>query len=160
MKLLKLNLLFIAFFVFALMSCDRKYPDDGFFKVGEKTYYVNAADLYNVGYEDGYYQLRLTLDNSNNNEPHSINFLFYSEVDEYLPSGNYTPYLYDGNYNHKFKRGAWMEESVSDVESGVILQGKVKVTKNNETYTIRIDCKDHNDNIVSGEYKGEIFVRN
>lgn len=143
----------------SFVSCNNDYPNDGYFKVGEKTYYLNDAVLQSVGYEDGYYQLRLEMDNNNNNEPHSISFLFYSEVDEYLPSGLYVPYTYDENYKHRFKRGAW-KESKGDVESGVILLGKIKVTKNNEIYTIRIECEDNNKNAVTGEYKGEIAVRN
>ena len=47
-----------------------------------------------------------------------------------------------------------------DNELGVILLGKVKVTKNNDIYTIRIDCNDINKNVITGEYKGEIFVKN
>ena len=137
-------------------SCGDDYPNDGFFKVGEQTYYVNEAVLNNVGYDNAYYQLRLTLDNSNNNDPHSINFLFYSPVDEYLPSGLYIPYAYDDKYEHRFKRGAWLK---GDVEAGVMLLGKVKVTKNNDTYTIHIDCKDTNNNVVTGEYRGDILVR-
>lgn len=148
-----------AFFSFLLLitavSCDRDVLDDGYFKVGEKSYVINEAVLTDVGYEDGYYQLRLSLDNTNNNDFHSINFLMYSEVNEYLPSGLYTPYLYDDNYRHKFKRGAWTK---GDVEAGVILLGKVKVSKSNEIYNIHIDCKDHNGNIVVGEYEGKIRV--
>lgn len=157
MKLLKSNLLFVVFLMLALVSCDNDYPNDGYFKVGEKTYYLNDASLESVGYENGYHQLRLTLDNSNSNEPHAINFLIYSEVDEYLPSGLYVPYAYDDKYDHRFKRGGWMK---GDDELGVILLGKVKVTKNNDIYTIRIDCNDISQNVITGEYKGEIFVKN
>ena len=157
MKLLKSNLLFVVFLMLALVSCDNDYPNDGYFKVGEKTYYLNDASLESVGYENGYHQLRLTLDNSNSNEPHAINFLFYSEVDEYLPSGLYVPYAYDDKYDHRFKRGGWMK---GNDELGVILLGKVKVTKNNDIYTIRIDCNDISQNVITGEYKGEIFVKN
>ena len=76
---MKFNLLlFVSFLMLTFVSCDNDYPNDGYFKVGEKTYYLNDASLESVGYENGYHQLRLTLDNSNGNEPHAINFLFYS----------------------------------------------------------------------------------
>lgn len=153
----KLSFILACVTVLSFVSCDNDYPDDGYFKVGEKTYYVNHASLESVGYENGYHQLRLRLDNSNGNEPHSINFLFYSEVDDYLPSGLYVPYAYDDKYDHRFKRGGWMK---GNNELGVILLGKVKVTKNNDIYTVRIDCADTNNNVITGEYKGEISVRN
>ncbi len=152
----KLSFILVCFVTLSLVSCNDDYPDDGYFKVGEKTYYVNEAVLNNVGEDNGFYQLRLTLDNSNSNAPHSINFLFYSKVDEYLPSGLYIPYAYDEKFEHRFKRGAWLKDE--GVESGVILLGTVKVTKSNETYTVHIDCKDNNNNTVTGEYKGEVKV--
>lgn len=156
MKLFKINILLLGFIALLFSSCEPDYPDDGFFKVGEKTYYVNEAKLQDVGKDNGYYQLRLTLDNSNSNEPHSINFLLYSEVNEYLPSGLYIPYAYDEKYNHRFKRGAWLD---GDVEAGVMLLGKVKVSKTNDIYTIHIiDCIDNNNNIITGEYKGQLKV--
>ena len=155
MKLSKINILLLGFIALFFASCDPTTPDDGFFKVGEQIYYVNEAVLQDVGKDNDYYQLRLTLDNSNSNDPHSINFLFYSEVNEYLPSGLYIPYAYDDKYEHRFKRGAWLK---GDTEAGVILLGKVKVSKTNEIYTIHIDCRDSNNNVVSGEYKGEIKV--
>ena len=155
MKLSKISILLLGFIALFFASCDPTSPDDGFFKVGEQTYFVNEAVLQDVGKDNGYYQLRLTLDNSNSNDPHSLNFLFYSEVNEYLPSGLYIPYAYDDEYEHRFKRGAWLK---GDAEAGVILLGKVKVSKTNEIYTIHIDCRDSNNNVVSGEYKGEIKV--
>lgn len=151
----KLSFILACVTMLSFVSCEPDYPDDGHFTVGEQTYYLNEAELTNVGYENGYYQLRLTMDNSNSNDPHSINFLFYSEVDEYLPSGLYIPYAYDDKYNHRFKRGAWLK---GDTEAGVILLGTVKVTKSNEIYTIRIDCKDSNHKTVVGEYKGKVKV--
>ena len=90
-----------------------------------------------------------------NQRINNINFLFYSEVNEYLPSGLYIPYAYDDKYEHRFKRGAWLK---GDAEAGVILLGKVKVSKTNEIYAIHIDCRDSNNNVISGEYKGEIKV--
>lgn len=156
MRFSKINILLLGFIALFFASCKSDDPDDGFFKVGDNIYYVNEAVLQNVGTDNGYYQLRLTMDNSNNNEPHSINFLFYSEVKDYLPSGIYIPYAYDDVYNHRFKRGAWLD---GDVEAGVILLGKVKVTKTNDDYTIQIiDCKDSNNNVISGEYKGKVKV--
>ena len=116
MKLSKINILLLGFIALFFASCNPTSPDDGFFKVGEQTYYVNEAALQDVGKDNGYYQLRLTLDNTNSNDPHSINFLFYSEVNEYLPSGLYIPYAYDDKYEHRFKRGAWLK---GDAEAGV-----------------------------------------
>lgn len=151
----KLTFILSCSILLLFVSCNPTYPDDGFFKVGEKSYNINEAFLTDTGYDNGYYQLRLTMDNSNSYDSHSINFLFYSEVNEYLPSGIYVPYLYDDKYDNRFKRGAWMK---GDVEAGAILKGRVKVTKSNDTYTVRIDCEDINGNPITGEYKGKIKV--
>ena len=149
--------LVMTFVVMSLLfvSCNDDYPDDGYFKVNETSYTVNEALLKSVGLEGDYHQLRLTLNNTNTNDAHSLNFLLYSEVDEYLPSATYTPYLYDDNYHNKFKRGVW---ELNGVEAGAILLGSVKVTKSNDIYTIHINCKDVNNNDIAGYYKGEIKV--
>jgi hypothetical protein len=82
-------------------------------------------------------------------------YYFYSlKLKKKSLSGIYIPY--DEKYNHRFKRGAWLD---GDVEAGVMLLGKVKVSKTNDIYTIHIiDCKDNNNNIITGEYKGELKI--
>lgn len=137
------------------VSCGGDYPSEGYFTIGDNSYTINEARIEEVGYDDGYYQMRLTLDNTIHNDFHSINFLLYTEVNNYLPSALYTPYLYDGNYNDKFKRGAWVIGN--DIE-GVILSGSVKVTKSNDIYTIRVDCSDVEGKTITGYYNGEIKV--
>ena len=152
----KLTVLLVGFVLLSFASCGgEEYPSEGFFVVGGKTYNINEARLESVGYDDGYYQLRLTLDNTANNDFHSLTFLFYSEVNQYLPSGLYTPYRYDLNYEHRFKRGAWY---AGDEEKAAIVVGKVKVTKKNDIYTFDIDCEDTNGMGVAGEYEGELQV--
>lgn len=147
----------ISVITLLFVSCGgSEYPSEGYFDVGEKHYNLNEARIESVGYENDYHQLRLTMDNTENNDFHSISFLMYSKVDTYLPSATYKPYAYDDVYENKFKRGAWSEEGV---EMGVILLGEIKVTKKNDIYTIRIDCEDVNGNDVTGYYDGEIKVR-
>ena len=152
----RISFVIAAFMTVMFLSCNREYPNDGYFNIGETSYVVNEAQLEDLVYEDGYYQLRLTLDNSTHNSDfHSINFLFYSEVNEYLPSGIYTPYLYDNKFEHKFKRGGWIVGN--DIE-GLILSGSVKVTKSNDVYVVCINCQDTEGKDVTGYYKGEIKV--
>ncbi len=153
----KLNFLVIISLMLAFVSCGDEYPSEGYFKVGDIAYNINEARLYDLGYdsESELYQLRLTMDNTSHNDFHSINILFYSEVNYYLPNGIYTPYLYDNNFKNKFKRGAWM---IGDEEGGVFLSGKVQVTKTNDVYKINIDCKDINGNDIFGRYDGLIQI--
>ena len=154
--LTKLSVIILVFVSVVFSSCGGdEYPNEGFFVVGGKTYSINEAKMESVGYDDGYYQLRLTLDNTVNNDFHSLSFLFYSEVNSYLQSAVYTPYMYDLNFEHKFKRGAWY---AGDEEMAAIFVGKVRVTKNNDIYTIKIDCEDSNGLGVAGEYKGELKI--
>lgn len=150
----KIKFMIIAAFAVTFMSCGGdKYPSEGYFNIGETSYNINEARLEDTGFSDGYYQLRLTMDNTEHNDFHSINFLFYSEVNTYLPSATYKPYLYDGDFNDKFKRGGWVIGN--DIE-GVIMSGTVKVTKTNDIYTIRIDCNDVEGKQITGYYNGEI----
>ncbi|MBR5604148.1 MAG: hypothetical protein IKY27_03510 [Bacteroidales bacterium] len=151
----KLSFIIVAFMAVTFMSCGSEYPNEGYFTVGETTYTVNDAKLEDLGFENGYYQLRLVLDNTENNDSHSINFLVYSEVNTYLPSGLYVPYMYDDQYNHKIKRAAWV---VGDEIEGVIWAGFMRVSKSDEIYTIRFDCQDMNDNDITGYYNGEMRV--
>jgi hypothetical protein len=60
-------------------------------------------------------------------------YYFYSlKLKKKSLSGIYIPY--DEKYNHRFKR---------------------------DIYTIHIiDCKDNNNNIITGEYKGELKIEN
>lgn len=149
----KISFIIIAVMSVAFMSCGGEYPSEGYFNIGESSYTVNESRLEDVGYENGYYQLRLTMENTAHNDFHSINFLLYSEVNTYLPSGTYTHYLYDGDFYHKFKRGGWV---IGNNIEGVIATGSVKVTKTNDIYTIRIDCKDVEGKEIIGYYNGEI----
>lgn len=151
----KLTFILFCSVIVSLASCNDDYPNDGYLKVDDKSYTINDAVLTSVGYDDGYYQLRLTLDNTNANDAHSLNVLIYSQVKDYLPSAKYTPYLYDDNYHNKFKRAAWL---VGNVEAGVIMEGSIKSTKNNDIYTIHADFVDTDGRKVIGEYKGEIKV--
>ncbi len=157
LKNISLVLLLITAMTFVSCDEDERVDDDGYFKVGEVSYNLNHASLEDIGYENGYYQLRLSFDNTVNNDMHKLNFLVYSEVNTYLPSAKYTPYLYDENYQDTFKRGAWM---IGDVEAGVFVQGYMKSTKSNDIYTIHIDCTDMDGNQVVGEYKGRIQLIN
>lgn len=151
----KISFVIIAVISVTFLSCGEEYPSEGYFTIGENSYNINEARLEDTGFENGYYQLRLTMDNTAHNDFHSINFLLYSEVNTYLPSATYSPYLYDGNFERKFKRGAWVMGN--DIE-GVIMTGTVKTTKTNDVYTIRIDCEDINGTKVTGYYNGEIKV--
>ena len=151
----KISFILVAIMTVTFLSCGDEYPSEGYFNINENTYAVNEARLEDLGYENGYYQLRLTLDNPIHNDFHSINFLLYSEVNNYLPSGLYTPYLYDNNFEHKFKRGGWV---VGNNIEGVILLGSVKVTKSNDIYKIRIDCEDTEGKNVTGYYDGKMKV--
>ena len=151
----KISFILVAIMTVTFLSCGDEYPSEGYFNINENTYTVNEARLEDLGYENGYYQLRLTLDNPVHNDFHSINFLLYSEVNNYLPSGLYTPYLYDNNFEHKFKRGGWV---VGNNIEGVILLGSVKVTKSNDIYKIRIDCEDTEGKNVTGYYDGKMKV--
>lgn len=151
----KISFILVAIMTVTFLSCGDEYPSEGYFNINENTYTVNEARLEDLGYENGYYQLRLTLDNPIHNDFHSINFLLYSEVNNYLPSGLYTPYLYDNNFEHKFKRGGWV---VGNNIEGVILLGSVKVTKSNDIYKIRIDCEDTEGKNVTGYYDGKMKV--
>lgn len=151
----KISFILVAIMTVTFLSCGDEYPSEGYFNINENTYAVNEARLEDLGYENGYYQLRLTLDNPAHNDFHSINFLLYSEVNNYLPSGLYTPYLYDNNFEHKFKRGGWV---VGNNIEGVILMGSVKVTKSNDIYKIRIDCEDTEGKNVTGYYDGKMKV--
>ncbi|MBQ8221926.1 MAG: hypothetical protein IJZ87_01065 [Bacteroidales bacterium] len=148
----------VAFMTLTFVSCGDDFPDEGYFKIGNTHYNINEASLQDVGYdsESDLYQLRLTMDNTSHNDFHSINVIFYSEVNTYLPSATYTPYLYDNDFEHKFKRGAWL---VGDQEGGVFLSGNIKVTKSDEKYIIHLNCKDTNNNDVVAEYEGKIKVR-
>lgn len=154
----KIVVLIACISMLMMLSCqnDNKIQNDGFFTVNNKKYYLNRATLQNVGQEEEFYQLRLSLDNTSNNYNHRLNFLVFSEVADYLPSAKYVPYLYDGEYLNTFKRGAWM---LGDVEMGVFLTGQMKSTKTNDIYTIHINCKDLNGNTIVGEYKGKIQVK-
>lgn len=148
----------VAFVAFALVSCDGDdYPSEGYFTVGETTYITNEASLKDVGYdgESELYQMRLTMDNTSHNDFHSINVLFYTEVNNYLPSGVYTAYKYDGHYKNRFKRGAW---TLGDNIENVFIEGTIKVTKSNDIYTININCKDLEGRSIVGKYNGEIKV--
>lgn len=151
----KLSFILICFLTLSFFSCNDDYPNDGYLTIDNKTYTINDAVLTDVGYENGYYQLRLTLDNTNANDAHSLNVLLYSQVKEYLPSAKYTPYLYDDDFHNKFKRAAWL---IGNVETGVILEGSIKSTKDNEIYTIYADFIDVDGKKVIGEYKGEIKI--
>lgn len=154
-----LSLIIIAVVTLSFVSCgENDFPDEGYFQIGETVYNINEASLTDLGYdeESDLYQLRLTLDNTSHNDFHSINVLFYSEVNTYLPSAIYTPYLYDNNFEHKFKRGAWL---AGDTEGGVFVAGTIKVTKSNEKYIIHINCKDINNNNIKADYEGRIQVR-
>ncbi len=154
----RISFMFVAFMTVVLVSCNGDdYPSEGYFKVGETTYITNEAHLYDLGYdnESELYQLRLTMDNTSHNEFHSINILFYSEVNNYLPSAVYSAYTYNGNYKNRFKRGAW---TIGDNIENVFLKGNVKVTKNNDIYRIDINCEDLEGNKITGVYDGEIQV--
>ena len=145
----------MTFMSVTFLSCGTEYPSEGYFTVDGVNYILNEARLEDVGYADGYYQLRLTMDNTSHNDFHSINFLLYSEVNNYLPSGLYTHYKYDEVYEHRFKRGG---THIGNSIETVIAVGSVKVTKSNEIYTIRIDCEDVNGKDINGYYNGEIKV--
>lgn len=154
-----LSLLIITSIVFVFISCndEENYPSEGYFKIGDYVYSVNEATLEDVGYEEWtkLYQMRLKMVNTTHSEPRSINVLFYTDVNTYLPSAEYTPYLMDENYKDKFKRGAW---EIDGEEGGVFLSGKIKSSKSNDIYKITIDCKDINGISVTGVYDGEIRV--
>lgn len=155
-KILKKSvLMIICFATLFFASCDEEIRvyDDGYFMVGDISYNLNRATLEDLGVENGYYQLRLSMDNTSNNDNHKINFLIYTEVNDYLPSAKYTPYLYDNDYHNKFKRGAWL---IGDVEASVFLQGYLKTTKDNDIYTVRFECKDIDGNTITGKYEGRI----
>lgn len=154
----RIGLILLSLMTFIFVSCDGDdYPSEGYFQVGETTYITNEARLNDVGYdaESGLYQLRLTMDNTSHNDFHSINVLFYSEVNNYLPSGIYTTYLYDGNYKHTFKRGSW---TLGNNIENVFLKGRIQVTKTNEIYRINIDCEDIEGRSITGVYDGKIQV--
>ena len=70
----------MTFVVMSLLfvSCNDDYPDDGYFKVNETSYTVNEALLKSVGLEGDYHQLRLTLNNTNTNDEHSLNFFHHT----------------------------------------------------------------------------------
>lgn len=156
----KISIIVVALMTFTFVSCGGDdYPSEGYFKVGETTYITNEARLNDLGYDDesGLYQLRLTMDNTSHNDFHSINILFYSEVNNYLPSAVYSSYTYNGNYKNRFKRGAW---TIGDNIENVFLKGNVKVTKNNDIYRINIDCEDIEGNKITGVYDGKIHVVN
>lgn len=154
----RISFIIVALMTFTFVSCDGDdYPSEGYFQVGETTYITNEASLRDIGYdaESGLYQLRLTMDNTSHNDFHSINVLFYSEVNNYLPSGVYTTYLYDGNYKNKFKRGAW---TLGNNIENVFIEGVIQVTKSNDIYTVNINCKDIEGRSITGKYNGEIKV--
>ncbi len=154
----RLQFVIIAMFAVSFASCDGgEYPSEGYFNVGETSYSINEAKLFDVGYdsESEMYQLRLTMRNTSHNDTRSINILFYTEINNYLPSGIYTPYLYDNHFKNRFKRGAWL---IGNEECGVFLTGRVHVTKTNDIYKIDINCKDVNGVEIVGEYDGEIQV--
>lgn len=154
----KISFIIVAFMAFTFVSCiGDDYPSEGYFQVADNVYYTNEAHLKDLGYDaaNGVYQLRLTMDNTSHNDFHSINILLYSEVNNYLPSGVYRPYLYDGNFKHTFKRGAW---TIGDNIENVFLKGKIQVTKTNDIYKINIDCEDIEGRSITGVYDGEIQV--
>lgn len=153
----KIVLLLACVSILSFVSCnsDNRVYDEGFFSVDGEVFNLNRAILEEVGTAGDFYQLRLSFDNTSNNDLHKLNFLLYSEVTSYLPSAEYTPYLLDENYLDKFARGAWM---IGDVEQGLIKVGKLKSTKQNDIYTIHIDCVDINGKIIIGEYKGRIQI--
>lgn len=154
----RISFIMVAFVAFTFVSCEGDdYPSEGYFTVGETTYITNEASLNDVGYDDEseLYQMRLTMDNTSHNDFHSINILFYTEVNNYLPSGVYTTYKYDGHYKNRFKRGAW---TLGDNIENVFLEGTIKVTKSNDIYTININCKDLEGKAIVGKYNGEIKV--
>lgn len=153
-KLLKkLSFALVAVMLVAFSSCGE--PErDGYFVVGGRTYNIEDVTLKSTGYDDGYYQLRLTMEGVSYGELATLSYILYSDINGYLSSGTYTPYLNDMHYENKFKRGEW----TSSEETTPIYIGKVKVTNSKEVYEISIDSEDKNGMGVAAEFKGELEV--
>ena len=153
-KLLKkLSFAIVALMLVALSSCGD--PErDGYFVVGGRTYNIEDVTLKSAGYDDGYYQLLLTMEGVSRGEMATLSFTLYSNINGYLSSGTYTPYLFDMHYEHKFKSGEW----TTSEETTPIYIGKVKVTNSKEVYEISIDSEDKKGMGVAAEFNGELEV--
>lgn len=138
----------------SFVSCKGKdHVKDGFFVVGGKTYRIDEAKLEPAGYDDGYYQLKFTLRNNSENNLHSMSFVLYSEVNQSLPSGVYTPFLGNMDYKYKFRNGVWYAGN----EPTGIHVGTVKVSNNKNYYTITVDSEDAKGMGVAAKYVGELY---
>ena len=154
-KLLKkLSFALVAIVLVSFSSCGDKPERDGYFVVGGKTYNIENVKLKSTGYADSYYHLVLTMEGTSYGELATLSFTLYSDINGYLSSGIYTPYLNDMHYAHKFKRGEW----TLGEETTRIFIGKVKVTNEKEVYKISIDSEDEKGLGVAAEFSGELEV--
>lgn len=140
--------------LFSLFSCKKDPVQDGSFVLGGKTYKIEEAKLESVGYDDGYYRLKFTLQNKSESDFRSLSFVLYSEVNHNLPSGTYTPFLNNMDYKYRFRNGVWYAGD----EPTSIHVGKVNVSNNKNYYTITVDSEDAKGMGVAAKYSGELYV--
>lgn len=157
-KLLKrLSFLLIGFVMVMFSSCNGNddFPEEGYFTISGRTYSITDASLESMAYTSGLYKVKLSFYNSTKDM--ELAFFIYSESNQYIPEGKYTPYFDDNEYEDTFEYGVWY---IKGEEYRKIYTGEIEVVESGvDNCKIAIEGMDEYSTGVAAKYSGKLEIK-